>query len=103
VINKYVHVFDTRHFLTSLTDTEIDWRAYIQQVSQYIAGERNYAKIRGDTGPLVYPAAHVYIYRVLYSWTDEGRDIRLAQYIFGILYLLTLALVMACYRQAKVV
>jgi len=74
----------------------------MQQVAQYVAGERNYSKIRGDTGPLVYPAAHVYIYRLLYDVTDRGTDIRFAQYLFGVLYLLTLALVMACYRQAKV-
>lgn len=74
----------------------------MQQVSQYIKGERDYIKIQGDTGPLVYPAAHVYIYRLLYGWTDKGRDIAFAQYIFGVLYLLSLAVVMACYRMAKV-
>lgn len=74
----------------------------MEQVQQYVAGERNYSKIYGGTGPLVYPAAHVYIYRILYHLTDHGRDIALAQYIFGVLYLLTLAIVMACYRQAKV-
>lgn len=74
----------------------------MQQVSQYVAGERNYMKIHGDTGPLVYPAAHLYIYRILYSLTDGGEDIRLAQYIFIGLYLATLGLVMQCYRQAGV-
>ncbi|KAK5121445.1 dolichyl-P-Man:Man(5)GlcNAc(2)-PP-dolichol alpha-1,3-mannosyltransferase [Meristemomyces frigidus] len=83
-------------------DTEIDWKAYMQQVFQYISGERDYVKLYGDTGPLVYPAAHVYIYRLLHYLTDEGRDIYLAQYIFVGLYLATLALVMQCYRQAKV-
>ena len=74
----------------------------MEQVAQYVAGERDYAKIRGGTGPLVYPAAHVYIYRFLYDVTDRGRDIKLAQYIFGVMYLFTLAIVMACYRKAKV-
>lgn len=74
----------------------------MQQVSQYIRGERDYVKLYGDTGPLVYPAAHVYIYRFLYSITDEGRDIKLAQYIFIGLYLATLLLVIQCYRVAKV-
>lgn len=74
----------------------------MQQVAQYIAGERDYTKIYGGTGPLVYPAAHVYIYEWLYNVTNQGRDIPLAQIIFGILYLLTLALAMACYRNAKV-
>ncbi|KAK5702603.1 dolichyl-P-Man:Man(5)GlcNAc(2)-PP-dolichol alpha-1,3-mannosyltransferase [Elasticomyces elasticus] len=82
--------------------TEIDWKAYMQQVIQYITGERDYVKIYGDTGPLVYPAAHVYIYRFLHHITDDGTDIRLAQYTFVALYLSTLALVMQCYRQARV-
>ncbi|KAI9826093.1 MAG: dolichyl-P-Man:Man(5)GlcNAc(2)-PP-dolichol alpha-1,3-mannosyltransferase [Thelocarpon impressellum] len=81
--------------------TEIDWRAYMEQIESYVAGERDYAKITGGTGPLVYPAAHVYVYRALYAITDQGRNIRLAQFIFAGLYLGTLALVMACYRLAK--
>ena len=72
----------------------------MQQVSQYISGERDYSKLYGDTGPLVYPAAHVYIYRFLYYVTDGGRDIKLGQLIFIGLYLVTLALVMQCYRHA---
>jgi len=88
--------------LTKTVDTEIDWIAYMQQVTQYIAGERDYTKLYGDTGPLVYPAAHVYIYRLLHYVTNEGTDIRTAQYIFVALYLSTLLLVMQCYRQAKV-
>ena len=88
--------------LTADIDTEIDWKAYMQQVSQYISGERDYVKLYGDTGPLVYPAAHVYIYRALHYLTDEGKDIRLAQNIFIGLYLVSLAAVMQCYRQAKV-
>ncbi|EOD46918.1 Glycosyltransferase family 58 [Neofusicoccum parvum] len=82
--------------------TEIDWQAYMEQVSQYLAGERDYTKIRGGTGPLVYPGAHVYVYRALYALTDEGRDIRLAQMAFGGLYVAVLTIVMACYRLAKV-
>lgn len=74
----------------------------MQQVSQYLAGERDYTKIYGGTGPLVYPAAHVYIYDFLYRITDRGTDIPFAQIVFGILYLMTLAVVMACYRNAKV-
>ena len=37
-------------------DTEIDWKAYMQQISQYRSGQRDYTIIKGDTGPLVYPA-----------------------------------------------
>ncbi|RYP46972.1 hypothetical protein DL768_006895 [Monosporascus sp. mg162] len=82
--------------------TEIDWNAYMEQVSQYVSGERDYTLIKGGTGPLVYPAAHVYIYTGLYYLTNKGKDIFLAQQLFGVLYMATLALVMACYRKAKV-
>ncbi|KAJ5309939.1 uncharacterized protein N7443_002400 [Penicillium atrosanguineum] len=79
--------------------TEIDWSTYMQQVSLYISGERDYTAIKGSTGPLVYPAAHVYIYTFLYHLTNEGRDILLGQILFAALYLATLIVVMACYRQ----
>ncbi|KAJ5120649.1 Glycosyltransferase ALG3 [Penicillium bovifimosum] len=79
--------------------TEIDWSTYMQQVSLYISGERDYTQIKGSTGPLVYPAAHVYIYTLLYHITDGGRDILLGQALFALLYLATLAVVVACYRQ----
>jgi alpha-1,3-mannosyltransferase len=34
-------------------DTEIDWVAYMQEVGGFLAGEHDYAKLKGDTGPLV--------------------------------------------------
>lgn len=83
-------------------DTEIDWVAYMEQVAQIVSGERDYTKIRGGTGPLVYPAAHVHVYTGLYYLTDGGRDIFVAQQLFAVLYMVTLAVVMACYWQAKV-
>lgn len=82
--------------------TEIDWTAYMEQVQQVVDGEREYTKIRGGTGPLVYPAAHVWIYEALYYITDHGKNIRLAQDLFAGLYLLTLAIVMLCYKNARV-
>lgn len=83
-------------------DTEIDWQAYMDQVAMFLSGERDYTVIKGGTGPLVYPAAHLYIYSALYYITDGGKNILLAQIIFGGLYLGTLSVVMACYRLAKV-
>lgn len=74
----------------------------MEQVQLYEDGERDYTKIEGGTGPLVYPAAHVWIYRLLYAWTDHGKDILLAQKLFAGLYLVTLGLVMTCYLKAKV-
>ncbi|KAH8681188.1 glycosyltransferase family 58 protein [Xylariales sp. PMI_506] len=82
--------------------TEIDWKAYMEQVTQYVAGERDYTVIKGGTGPLVYPAAHVYVYTGLYHLTNEGKDIFLAQQIFAVLYMVTLGVVMLCYWRAKV-
>ncbi|KAF5555219.1 dolichyl-P-Man:Man(5) c(2)-PP-dolichyl mannosyltransferase [Fusarium mexicanum] len=82
--------------------TEIDWVAYMQQISQFVSGERDYTKMVGDTGPLVYPAAHVYTYTGLYYITDKGTNILLAQQIFAVLYMATLAVVLLCYWKAKV-
>jgi alpha-1,3-mannosyltransferase len=74
----------------------------MEQVRIFLDGERDYKKIRGGTGPLVYPGAHVYTYAALYKLTDEGTDILRGQIIFALLYLATLAIVMSCYRMAKV-
>ena len=85
-----------------LIDTEIDWVAYMEQVAQYLGGERNYEAIKGGTGSLVYPAAHVYTYSVLYKLTDGGKNILLAQGLFAGVYMVALGVVMACYRKAGV-
>lgn len=49
--------YSTRCSLTATralpADTEIDWTAYMQQVRAFVGGQRDYAEIRGDTGPLV--------------------------------------------------
>ncbi|KAG0652905.1 Dolichyl-P-Man:Man(5) c(2)-PP-dolichyl mannosyltransferase [Hyphodiscus hymeniophilus] len=91
----------TSLIISKVAYTEIDWKAYMEQIEQFVHGERDYTKIKGVTGPLVYPAAHVYIYWILYHITDTGKDILLAQRVFGVLYLSTLGLVMSCYRRAK--
>lgn len=79
--------------------TEIDWETYMIQVSSVMCrtGERNYTNIEGPTGPLVYPAAHVWIYSILYKITSEGSNIRLAQYIFAGLHTTALAFVLRLY------
>ena len=56
-------------------------------------GTTDYSTIKGDTGPLVYPAGFVWIYSILYKLTDNGQDIRVAQYIFAVFYLTTIMLV----------
>lgn len=72
----------------------------MQQVSLYISGERDYTLIKGSTGPLVYPAAHVYVYTILYYLTDGGRDVFYGQILFMIIYITALGMVMLCYQQA---
>lgn len=41
----------------------------MQQVSLFMAGEHDYMNIKGDTGPLVYPAGFLYIFSALKSVT----------------------------------
>ncbi len=74
----------------------------MQQASQVLAGERDYSAIKGDTGPLVYPAGHLYVYSLLHKVTDGGNNLAMGQAFFAILYLLTLATVLLCYRKARV-
>ncbi|KHN88946.1 Dol-P-Man:Man(5)GlcNAc(2)-PP-Dol alpha-1,3-mannosyltransferase [Toxocara canis] len=81
--------------------TEIDWSTYMQQVGCYIRGTRNYSLIEGDTGPVLYPAGHIFVYRLLNGLTDGGKDIRRGQYIFEAFYLLTLVLVFRIYHKSK--
>jgi len=47
----------------------------MQEVGGYLQGERDYLKLRGETGPLVYPAGFIYVYAWLYHLTQEGQDI----------------------------
>ncbi|TNN67794.1 Dol-P-Man:Man(5)GlcNAc(2)-PP-Dol alpha-1,3-mannosyltransferase [Liparis tanakae] len=81
--------------------TEIDWKAYMDEVEGVINGTYDYTELKGDTGPLVYPAGFVYIFTVLYYITSRGVNIRLAQYIFAAFYLITLLLVFRIYHRTK--
>lgn len=80
-------------------DTEIDWTTYMQQVECFLNGTRDYTKITGDTGPIVYPSGHLLIYSTLFYVTNSGKNILFAQYIFIGLYLLNLLLVFRMYHK----
>ena len=81
--------------------TEIDWKAYMQEVAGFwVNGTTDYELLKGDTGPLVYPAGFVYFFLGLYHLTNQGEDIRLAQWIFAGLYLVFIITVFRIYRKS---
>ncbi|KZS99080.1 glycosyltransferase family 58 protein [Sistotremastrum niveocremeum HHB9708] len=79
--------------------TEIDWITYMQQIQCIEDGQTEYAKIEGPTGPLVYPAGHVHIHRLLKSWFTGEHAMRILQALYAALYLLYLALSLVLYQQ----
>jgi alpha-1,3-mannosyltransferase len=94
--------------------TEIDWRAYMQEVEgPFVRNEWNYTNLKGDTGPLVYPAGFVYLYeglRRVVNWTpvteliEPGQAsvaIQRGQWIFMGVYLCGQATVLGIYNQAR--
>ncbi|XP_033220668.1 lethal(2)neighbour of tid protein [Belonocnema kinseyi] len=81
--------------------TEIDWKAYMQEVEGFLNGTWDYSKLKGETGPLVYPAGFVYIFSILYYVTSLGKNVKLAQYFFATLYVTLLILVFRIYSKTK--
>ncbi|XP_058076111.1 dol-P-Man:Man(5)GlcNAc(2)-PP-Dol alpha-1,3-mannosyltransferase isoform X2 [Magnolia sinica] len=69
--------------------TKIDWDAYMSQVSGFLEGERDYGKLKGDTGPLVYPAGFLYVYSAIQFVT--GGEVYPAQLPWWALVLLSLS------------
>lgn len=88
-----------RFIITRVAYTEIDWEAYMQEVDTYQAGERDYLKIRGGTGPLVYPAGFLYLYAWLKQRTNDGTDIFTAQVYFSYLYVAMMAVILELYTM----
>lgn len=88
--------------ISRVSYTEIDWVAYNQQVAQVLSGQRDYGLIKGGTGPLVYPAGHVYVYSLLHLISDSGRDVLTGQIVFVGLYLLTLTFTIAAYNRTGI-
>jgi alpha-1,3-mannosyltransferase len=81
--------------------TEIDWKAYMEQVEQaFVRGETDYRHIRGCTGPLVYPAGFLWFYYFLYRLTDAGKKRSNAQAVFVLLHALGIALTNAAFYLA---
>ncbi|KAG8896620.1 dolichyl-P-Man:Man(5)GlcNAc(2)-PP-dolichol alpha-1,3-mannosyltransferase, partial [Tulasnella sp. 417] len=84
--------------------TEIDYETYIEHITLFVKGERDYSQITGPSGPLVYPAGHVWIHWVLRHVTADQTTgailVRTAQQIYGALYLWTLLVSCQVYQQA---
>ncbi|KAI6184756.1 Methyltransf-11 domain-containing protein [Aphelenchoides bicaudatus] len=89
------------YMLNRVKYTNIDWTAYMEQVEVYKNGERDYFKIRGDTGPLVYPAGHLYVYTILNYFTSNGANVQLAQRIFVGIYFLNQLAVYSLFIKSK--
>ncbi|KJE91547.1 alpha-1,3-mannosyltransferase ALG3 isoform d, variant [Capsaspora owczarzaki ATCC 30864] len=75
----------------------------MDEVKGAIDGERDYTLLKGDTGPLVYPAGFVYLFGAFYYMTENGTNIFKAQLIYAVLYMLTLTVVLAIYQRARTV
>lgn len=87
--------------ITYVPYTKIDWDAYMSQVSGFLGGERDYSKLEGDTGPLVYPAGFLYIYSAIQFLT--GAEVYPAQVLFGFLYIANLGIILLVYVKTEVV
>ena len=73
----------------------------MDEVGGFLAGERDYNKLAGGTGPLVYPAGFVYIYSALKLATRGA--VRPAQWVFAAIYLASQASALAVTVTARVV
>lgn len=71
----------------------------MKEVEGFLMGDWNYKHLKGDTGPLVYPAGFVYIFSGLYHLTDSGSNIFLAQIIFAIIYCFELLIIFLIYKK----
>lgn len=101
----YVIILQIQLTKKPLSDTEIDYSTYLQQVHQIWLGERDYSKVSGDSGPLVYPAGFVYTFqqiRWIVGISDPDLMIRYGQILFGAVYLATTAIVMRMYRSCGI-
>ena len=87
----------------------VDWQAYMEQVTQWRGGESDYARLRGGTGPLVYPAGFLHLFAGLQALAGgdggaagglRGAPLLRVQAAFLGAYLLTLWLALRTLRVA---
>lgn len=73
----------------------------MEEVEGFLLGERDYTKLRGNTGPLVYPAGFLYVFAALRWLTENGVNIFKAQLIFVAVYLVNLVSVLRLYTRGS--
>ena len=78
---------------------DIDWYTYITQAEQIWSGERDYSKVSGHSGLLVYPAGHVYA--ILGILGVFGRTLFVQQHVFACIYTITLGFVFLTMKKCK--
>lgn len=71
----------------------IDYPTYLVQARQIRLGERDYAKVIGSTGPLVYPGGHVLIFTIFERAFGIKGDVDWNGYLSAQLVFLVLQLV----------
>ncbi|CAI8495921.1 unnamed protein product [Hanseniaspora opuntiae] len=92
--------FVLKKIIATVSYTNIDYKAYMEQIRSVIKDNNyQYDTIEGDTGPLVYPAGHYWIFKFLRDLTINWKDndnaygverISEGQEVFRVLYLVTL-------------
>lgn len=73
----------------------------MQEVEGFLNGTTNYYDLKGDTGPLVYPAGFLYIYSFFYAICSRGVNLKLAQAVFIAIYLVFMSVVFMIYSKSK--
>lgn len=103
IVSTLMLAFDTvltALIISRVSYTEIDWEAYMEEVEGFLAGELDYTKLKGGTGPLVYPAGFVYLFSAI-RWITSS-SVFTAQLLFAGVYLATQAVVMLLYAKSAV-
>lgn len=90
----------TKFVIALIPYTEIDFSTYMQQIALINQGEKDYSEIKGDSGPLVYPAGFVQVYRFIYWLSKDGTDIKAAQTLFSYVFTFTVMLTLFTYVDA---
>lgn len=72
----FIELIGSKFIIYNVPFTDIDFKTYLQQVRLINDnGILDYSKIRGDSGPIVYPAGHVWLYTILdFVYKSESKS-----------------------------